>query len=55
VRYAIAALIFVILAPALYVGVMSLFGAALENRKAWWLAAVMAILIILFAGFTTWH
>jgi hypothetical protein len=42
-------------APAAYIGVMSLLGVAIENRKALWMAAVMVAAIILFAGLTTWH
>ena len=53
------AIIFIVLlvvcVPAAYIGVMSLFGVAIENRKALWMAAVMVAAIILFAGLTTWH
>ena len=43
-----------ICAPLAYIGVMSLLSVAIENRKALWIAAMMFVAIILFAGLTTW-
>jgi hypothetical protein len=41
-------------APFLYIGAMSLLGATIKNRKALWMAAIMIMAIVLFAGLTTW-
>jgi hypothetical protein len=48
-------LLIALIVPALYVGGMALAGATLDNRKALWMAVVMILGIVLFAGFTTWH
>ena len=50
-------LLFVLLilcAPAAYIGVMSLVGATVENRKALWMATIMVVAIVVFAGLTIW-
>lgn len=44
----------IVLAPILFIGAMSLLGVAIENRKAWAVASVIVVSVILFAGLTTW-
>jgi hypothetical protein len=54
VNWVVLIILLAICAPIAYIGVMSLLGVTIENRKALWMAAIMVLAIILFAGLTTW-